>query len=352
MSENTVGSLISIDPDYMQRMIDKVVEASIVDAVNNLSQNPEWAARVDGLITRAIIQRTSAALGSIDINSLVHQRVDENMKNIKHEILENFSSTGIDDQASACQLTVMDPVTVVENKLTAAGLEVVGSTVVKDLVVKGSINTDNTSWDGLKNEIVDRAMNQLIEKWQASLIKTVTNDIETNGINIDSIKVGNKRLLDGTQLSSSIVESNLQKIGTLQELTVAGETHLNSTVSVVRGRLGVNTQTPEMALSVWDEEVSITAGKFKNQQGYIGTSRDQSLVLGTNRQAQVEIDVDGTVRVKKLRVAQFQIGHSTETPGWSGTKGDFVINANPAMDKPFAWVCLGAFKWLPLKAAA
>jgi hypothetical protein len=350
MSENTVGSMISIDPDYMQRMIDQAVETSIVDAVDNLSQDPEWVARVDRLITQAITHRTAAALGSIDINSLVYQRVDENMKNIRHEILENFSSTGIDDQASTCQLTVMDSVTVVENKLTAADLEVVGSSVVKDLVVKGSINTDNTSWDGLKNEIVARAMNQLIDQWQTSLTKTITEDIEKSGINLDSIKIDNKRLIDGNRLSSSIVESNLQKTGTLQELTVAGETHLNDTVSVVRGRLGVNTKTPEMALSIWDEEVSITAGKFKSQQGYIGTARDQSLVLGTNRQAQVEIDVDGTVRIKKLRVAQFQIGHSTETPGWSGTKGDFVINANPAVDRPFAWVCLGAYKWLPLKA--
>ena len=333
----------------MQRIIDQAVEASINDAVKKLSENPEWIARVDRLISQAVTTRTVAALGSIDINSVVYQRVDENMKKFQTDILENFSSTGIDDQATTCQLTVMDSTTVVENKLTAAELEVVGSSVVKDLVVKGSINTDNTSWDGLKNEIVHRAMDQLISQWQDNLVKKIAEDISTNGINLDSIKIDSQQLLQGNRLNSSITESNLQKIGTLNTLSVSGETHLNNTVSVVRGRMGINTQTPEMALSVWDEEVSITAGKYKNQQGYIGTTRDQSLVLGTNRQAQVEIDVDGTVKIKKLRVAQFQIGHSGETPGWSGTKGDFLINSNPGPSKPFAWVCLGAYKWQPLK---
>ena len=135
-------------------------------------------------------------------------------------------------------------------------------------------------------------------------------------------------------------------MGVLKQLTVAGEAHIYNTVSVLNKRLGVNTQEPEMALSVWDEEVSILAGKFKDKSAYIGTGRAQNLVLGVNRTPAVEIDIDGVTAVKKLRVGVHRISHGTEVPNYAGTKGDIVFNANPTINlNVFAWQCLGGFKW-------
>jgi hypothetical protein len=122
-------------------------------------------------------------------------------------------------------------------------------------------------------------------------------------------------------------------------------------VYVVKNRLGINTQDPDSALSVWDEEVNVNAGKFSKNTGFIGTGRKQNLVLGTNRQNHLEIDADGLTTVQRLRVGRNNIAWGTEVPNYSGTKGDIVFNLNVGPDTPFAWACLGAFRWQSLKAS-
>jgi hypothetical protein len=56
-------------------------------------------------------------------------------------------------------------------------------------------------------------------------------------------------------------------------------------------------------------------------------------------------------QIKKLRIGVHQIAHDDQVPGWSGTKGDIVFNSNFNNDRVFAWVCLGNYKWQPLKSA-
>ena len=83
----------------------------------------------------------------------------------------------------------------------------------------------------------------------------------------------------------------------------------------------------------------------------MGTNREQGLVLGINRIPQLEIDSSGMTTVKKLKIGIHQISHDVQVPGWSGTRGDLVLNSNPGNDRVFGWLCLGAFKWQPLKSA-
>jgi hypothetical protein len=106
-----------------------------------------------------------------------------------------------------------------------------------------------------------------------------------------------------------------------------------------------------MALSVWDEEVSIVIGKNKANEAYIGTNRDQSIAIGVNRKPQIEIGANGLTTIKKLQVGLHKISHDVRVPGWAGTRGDIVLNTNPGPDRVFAWVCLGAHKWQTLKSA-
>jgi hypothetical protein len=141
-------------------------------------------------------------------------------------------------------------------------------------------------------------------------------------------------------------------VGTLKRLTVSGEANFNNnTFNVLNKRLGVNTDSPEKALGVWDEEVSVVIGKHKLNQAYIGTNREQSIVLGVNREPQVEINVNGLTTIKQLQVGLHKIGHATQVPGWSGNRGDLILNTSPGPDRVFAWVCLGAYKWQVLKSA-
>jgi hypothetical protein len=106
-----------------------------------------------------------------------------------------------------------------------------------------------------------------------------------------------------------------------------------------------------MALSIWDEEVSIVAGKFKNKTAYLGTSRKQSLALGINKNPAIEIDENGLTAIKELQIGIHRVSHGSEVPNYSGTKGDVVFNAVPTVENPiFAWQCLGGFKWKIIKA--
>jgi hypothetical protein len=342
---------IVINPTIVKQLVEQAVETNILSAVENISSDPVWLSRIEHMINQTVVQETISRLGSIDLNPVIKQYVDASMGVFQKKLLTEFSSTGILDQATSCQLTVMDDNTVVENCLTARSVNVVGAATIQNLVVTGSINTDNQSWIALAADISQKTLDRLTTEWNKQLVEQVAQEIKDNGISFDQVEVGGQKLVDGNRLSGTITESNIQSLGTLRQLQVQGEAHINDTVSVVNRRLGINTDSPEMALSVWDEEVSIVIGKNKSKQAYIGTNRDQGLVIGVNRLPQIEIDSTGLTAIKKLQVGLHKISHDTKVPGWSGTRGDIVFNSNPGPDRVFAWVCLGTFKWQTLKSA-
>lgn len=342
---------ITLDTATIQQMVEKVVEERILSVVDTLTQDTVWLEKIERMINQAVVQRTVSKIASTDINSVIHEHVDQNLPTVHAKFLKNFSTIGIKDQATQLQLTIMDDATVIENQLVTKNIQVMGQTTVKDLTVTGSINTDNKSWNDLAKEISRRTLEQIDQAWQTKLVEQVADQISAQGINFDTVTINNENLVAGNNLSSAITQSNIQRLGHLQDLTVKGEAHINNTLSVVNRRLGINTATPESALSVWDEEVSVIIGKHQAKQAYVGTSRDQGLALGVNRQPQIEIDSTGLTCIKRLQVGLHKIGHDTQVPGWSGTRGDLILNASPSSDRVFAWVCLGGHKWQTLKSA-
>jgi hypothetical protein len=335
-----------IDSDTVKRTIDQAVQDNILTAIHSLGRDPAWIEKIERMVNQAMVQRIVAGLSSIDVGGAIRQRVDENMSNLSETVVQKLQTPGIQDHAQQLELTVMDENVVVENFLTANNIKVVNSATIKDLSVTGSINTDNRSWQTLSEDISEKTLNLLTNEWRDSLISDVEDKIRERGIDFTQVQIDGVRVIAGDTLSRKIINSNLQSVGALKELKVAGEAHIYNTVSVLNKRLGINTQEPEMALSVWDEEVSILAGKFKDKAAYIGTGRLQNLVLGVNRTPAMEIDIDGTTAIKKLRVGVHRISHGTEVPNYAGTKGDIVFNANPSVNSNvFAWQCLGGFKW-------
>ena len=339
-----------VDNTLIKTTVDQEVDRLTRISVDGVFKDPVWIEKMERTLNQMVVQRTMATIGSMDINTIIHQRVDENMAQLKIELLENFSSTGIDDKATSCQLTIMDETTVVENTLTARAAKFVDSVTVKNLAVTGSINTDNQSWNDLADSISTKTLKQLDRDWKDKLVAQVAEEIKLNGIKFDSVTIDDQPLVSGSQLARNITHTNIQKLGRLKDLTVDGETSLNETVIVVKKRLGINTEHPDSALNVWDEEISISAGKYKHQEAYFGTSRDQALNIGVNKIPQLTVGTDGITAVKKLRVAQYMIGHGTQVPNYAGTKGDIIFNADPLPNSPFAWVCLGNYKWKTLKA--
>ena len=340
----------AIDQKTIEQLVLKAVQDNILTAVENIAQDPAWLARIEQLINQTVTYQTIAKVGSMDINTVIRDRVDENMDRFHSKMREDFSSVGIKDQATQTQLTIMDDHTVFENNLTAKDLTIANTAQIQHLAVTGSINTDNQSWQALAADISDKTLIKLTESWQDQLVKQVADSIKTLGVDFDQVTIDGQPLVSGDKLSDSIKESSLQTTGTLRSLRVEGTAHLNDTAHIIRNRVGINTEEPELALSIWDEEVAINIGKAKLNQAYIGTSRAQGISIGTNRVGHLEITEDGLTQMKKLQVGIHRIAHEPMVPGYSGTRGDIVFNSNPT-DSVFAWVCLGAFKWQPLKSA-
>jgi len=335
-----------IDPVTIKTAINQAVNDNILTAVRDLENDPEWVRKIENLTIESMVQRVITELSTVDVTDTIRRRIDENMLNLVDSVVKKLQTPGIQNYADQCELTVLDENVVVENKLTAKSIDVVDSVSVRNLAVTGSINTDNQAWNVLSDNITEKTLNKLSNDWRNLLVQQVSEEIQKNGISFDQVKIDGHSLIADGRLAHSIVESSLKSVGVLHDLTVAGEASINDTVSVKKKRLGINTHEPEMALSVWDEEVSILAGKIKDKSAYIGTGRAQSLSIGVNRSSAIEIDVDGVTAVKKLRVGVHRISHGTEVPNYSGTKGDIVFNANPSVNtNVFAWQCLGGFKW-------
>ncbi len=339
-----------VNAETVSQAVNCAVEELLKSAVADLGSDPAWLDRIEIMINQSVVRQTLSTLGSMDINTIIRDRVDENVDSFVERLRDNFASNGIVDQATTTQLTLMDDHTVVENTLTARDLHIAEGAVIKDLAVLGSINIDNPSWDTLSSAIATKTLVEVENSLQAKLVEDVTNKIQTDGIEFTKVKVDGEYLVQDDTLSHKITQTNIQKLGNLDNLSVRGPASINNTFNVVTKRIGVNTEEPEMALSVWDEEVAINIGKNKEKQAYIGTSRAQGLTLGVNRVGQLTIDPDGLTTIKQLQIGLHKLSHDTQVPGWAGTRGDIVFNSNPT-DSVFAWVCLGSYKWKLLKSA-
>jgi hypothetical protein len=152
-------------------------------------------------------------------------------------------------------------------------------------------------------------------------------------------------------LNDHITASNLSSVGTLTQLAVSGPADIHDSLAVRARRVGINTQHPDMALSVWDEEVSLAFGKHKQQTAYLGTLKPQAMIIGINRLPAIDITEQGRVTINHLTVGRHRVCHEPECPNYSGTKGDIVFNSNPRGDGVWGWQCLGAFRWTPLRSA-
>jgi hypothetical protein len=343
-----------VQEDVIRRSIDNSVQSLIKQVLDDLTVDQQWLEKIESVINQTFSQKISQKLNTIDVNHAIAGNIDNA---VARWYEKHPRPSGMIDTAQQIEITVMDGAVVIERDLHSENLfvesdaEIKKNLTVNNLVVKGSINTDNHSWNELSGHITEQCLNQINQQWRDQLIEQVLDMSKKSGIDFASVLVNGSTLVDGDCLGQAIKHSHLLSVGVLQDLTVTGASNLSGTMTVDRNRVGINTQSPESALNVWDQEVSIVAGKLKEQVAFIGTSRAQALSIGVNRSPAIEISVDGGVAVKNLRVGRHRIVHEAEMPGYSGTKGDIVFNSNPKGDGVWAWQCLGAFRWIPLRTA-
>ena len=266
--------------------------------------------------------------------------------NIFGGIINNFGSTGIDDKATTCQLSIFDEVTVVENNLITKDLTVKGSTTIEgDLIVTGNVPRDSALYVSLVNSVSDNVKTNLNEIIFDGYADLVFNRIKENGLDLSKITLNGTDIVNGGNLSNNITFSNLQRLGTLHELRVSGEALLSQTLYTTNKRIGINTIEPSQALSIWDQEVEIGFGKQTDGVAVIETPRNHSLVLSSNGKNNIILNTDGSITTHQVTIGAVTLSSSSSPPNTDAPTGSIVFNANPSIGGPLGWVSLGGARW-------
>lgn len=261
-------------------------------------------------------------------------------------IIKNFGSTGIDDQSTACQLSIFDEVTVIENNLLTKDLTVKGTATIEgDLIVTGKIPESSEMFKQIVRTATNNVRTSLDQVVFQNYADMVLNTIKRDGLDLTKITVNGKSVIDGGNLDNSITYSNLQHVGLLQDLQVKGESLLSESLYTTKGRVGINTTEPAQAFSVWDQEVEFGIGKQGNNTAIMGLPRSQTLVISTNGKDNLVLTPDGGVAVQKIKLDSMMISCADMPPSSSQPRGTLVFNSNPTLGGPLGWVSLGDAKW-------
>ncbi|CAB4129231.1 hypothetical protein UFOVP112_329 [uncultured Caudovirales phage] len=321
----------------------KIINESVSKYVNNINFQELYQASIISAIKnkKFVFPDNSVPPSAIQLSDL---RISGDQ--VASGIIKNFGSTGIDDRASACQLTILNDLTVVENNLVTKDLTVKGSTTIEgDLIVTGTMPETSP----LFQSVVQAATNNVRTSLDATVFRgysnAVFNQMREEGIDLTKITVNGNEIISGSNLGNFITSSNLQKVGTLQELRVSGETLLSQTLYVSGKRVGVNTIEPSQALSIWDQEVEIGFGKVGTNTAIIEAPRNQTLIISSNAKNNLILTPDGAVATNKLSVGTVTLSSSPTPPNNDQPIGSIVFNANPTIGGPLGWVSLGGARW-------
>lgn len=271
---------------------------------------------------------------------------------IQGGIIKEFGSTGIDDKATACRVTILDEHTVFENNLIANELTIKGATHVEgELRIDGKLHINGTIAETSPGflTVVEASKRQvqaeLNDDFFAGFSKIIYNQIQQDGIDLTRITVNGEEVIAGSNLGMGITVSNLKTVGVLNELQVAGESLIYNTLYVTNRRVGINTLEPSSALTLWDEEVDLHIGKRQQNMMSIGSNREQTIALGTNGKTNLLLNTDGSVSTTKLTLGTMTFSSAGAPPSYDAVKGTVVFNQNPSVGGPLGWVSLGQARW-------
>lgn len=358
--EDLIQSLVeskvvdSINPASIERRIDSLsgiitnnleleARASVTELVNQQVKNLNFNELLSTTISAELNDRIKEVKfpdNSIPVSSIKTSDLKLTGDHIVGGIIKNFGSTGIDDRASSCIVTILDQAVVVENNLVTLDLTVQGN-----LDVKGTVSETSDFYKQLTSSVTNSVQSGLNDVLFASFSDIIFNKIKDDGLDLNKITINGDEVISGTSLGYNITDSNLQRVGFLKELQVQGESLLAETVYVGNKRMGINTLEPSAALAVWDEEVEVTVSKEQTNFARLGTPRNQKLVLGSNRNNNVILHEDGKAQIDALQVGSTLITSAGTPPSYASQRGHIVFNTNPNPGGPLGWVCLGAANW-------
>lgn len=258
--------------------------------------------------------------------------------NILAGTIKQFSSTGIQDLSSKTQVTILDTATVFENKIFVNTLE-----VNQDLIINGTINQEFN--DRIISKVFETIKENYTDKMYDGYCDRVFDKITSQGIDPLHIKVEGQPIVTGATLNNKITHTNIQKLGVLKNLIVIGESYLDESLYVSNKKIGINTRDPERTLDIWDQEVQIVIAKRLKDVGFIGTLRNQKLILSSNNKDNLTLHPDGTISVKEIYIGNINHCSSKTKPTDNKPIGHVVWNEQPTIGSCVGWISLGGARW-------
>jgi hypothetical protein len=282
---------------------------------------------------------------SIAFQAIKFDEIAINGDQVSGGIIKNFGSTGIDDRATDCRVTIMDTHTVFENTLLAAASDIKGDlTVGGNLIIAGTMN-DGPAFQSIVGTAADAVLSELNQEFFENYGNIVFDRIRTDGVDLNRITVNGEELIAGNRLGIKVTDSNLQRLGVVRDLQSQGETLLSETIYVANKRVGINTVNPGHALSIWDQEIEIVASKHSQNTALLGTARAQKLVLSSNGKDNLVLNTDGSVETEQISIGKTKMSSRVTMPSDQQPQGTIVWNTNPEIGQPIGWVSLGSARW-------
>lgn len=321
--------------DWQKVEIGKFIEEKVSAQIKALNLAPIVTAQVARILAdpakSGVLQEKSLSYAYINFAGL-----ELSGDQIKGGIVREFNSSGIQDLAQECQVTISDENTIFENVLVANEMDIKGLLKVGDELVLG---------EKAKAKMSDVLLEKFLVDKKDVLIKAVGDDLQTRKLDLSNLQVDGVPLVAEGMLAKSITKSNLQELGELVELKVKGESLFAESIYITKGRVGINTTKPTAALTVWDQEAEIVVKKAYKNTGFIGTERTTNLVIGANNKNNLVLGADGTVNVDDINIASIKVSVGDKEPGHKGNPGDFIFNSNPTNVPCLGWQCLGGTRW-------
>lgn len=344
--------IISFQPDmseFEQRILDagtriiNTIDSDSTRYINELISSQIRSVNIEELTKLCITdnlnsrgQHLSLIDGIIPGTAINTELLTISGNNITGGVVKNFASTGIDDRATACQVTVLDAGTVFENKLYAKEVEVKGDAVIEgNLIIHGTIPKETIIYQSIIADITDIASNTY---------QKVFDRLQTESLDIAQLTIGQRKIIEGSTLTNAVTNSQLRTVGVLQDLQTSGETLLSETLYSAGRRVGINTMDPATALSVWDEEIEIGIGKQSKNTAQIN-SRATEFIISVANKKNITLTDSGTTVIPQLQLGNMLMSSSPTPPNYNANKGTVVFNENPSLGGPLGWVSLGDARW-------
>ena len=242
-----------------------------------------------------------------------------------------FSSQGIDDLATQTSVTVTN------GKITVDVVE------PKKEIVFSANSLSEAEGKGLKWSDGRKSKSFVLKN------SNLQSDFSINLVEEKDYQINNTSVLSFSELGRTVVTSNLRQVGTLKALKVAGNTsvgeffYVNSDIN----RIGINTDSPRMAVSLHENGVELGIGTNANRSAVIGTFTKTPFEIISDNVARIvlttngEIKINGTLIVDKLVTDAHPLMIFKETPSATNygrgllyaqlktANKQFVLQANP-----------------------